>query len=433
MDLRSGRDSEPQTSTTQPSSQPRIRDSPEEPTPSPADRGQLFSRRFAQAVFYIHFLWYIPNLLLTPTILIAWSGNACEPPKDRAQAGSLRVFLIISCVCALLDLPRIPVRTLCDHSERWRENIFVRMAMPSWTLLWVFMPIWLLTGTNWVAEAAKGDATQCQTTNPQMFWGAVAVIAAEWTCVAMWLAALITYMMLAPRETWQDETEGGTVMTPDGQFWESVDLEEVYRRRRGIDGLSREEIEELRTYVFLGKGEAPRKLEKATVKRGGEKVDGASRKHEGDDVEDEIIQVVVEDVAMEDVAVEDVAAVSPSPSHPLSLQTLDKPRRSSSPCDPLPASPSSVTLASSHSLPTETADTTTNAPTHTSTDAHFCAICLSEYKRGETLIELPCSHRFHAKCGRRWLKPYEYGGEGRRTCPLCNRVVAGKDRCQVEE
>ena len=33
-----------------------------------------------------------------------------------------------------------------------------------------------------------------------------------------------------------------------------------------------------------------------------------------------------------------------------------------------------------------------------------CQVCLSEYKAGENLVNLPCKHDFHDKCIKEWLK-----------------------------
>merc|ERR1719401_2073921 len=41
-----------------------------------------------------------------------------------------------------------------------------------------------------------------------------------------------------------------------------------------------------------------------------------------------------------------------------------------------------------------------------------CAVCLNDFKLGDKLRELPCSHRFHMSCIDEWLRR-------RKTCPLC--------------
>ena len=36
-----------------------------------------------------------------------------------------------------------------------------------------------------------------------------------------------------------------------------------------------------------------------------------------------------------------------------------------------------------------------------------CPICLVEYTHNETVVELPCAHRFHSPCIKEWLKVRE--------------------------
>lgn len=33
-----------------------------------------------------------------------------------------------------------------------------------------------------------------------------------------------------------------------------------------------------------------------------------------------------------------------------------------------------------------------------------CQVCLSEYKNGDALVNLPCKHEYHDKCIKEWLK-----------------------------
>ena len=48
-----------------------------------------------------------------------------------------------------------------------------------------------------------------------------------------------------------------------------------------------------------------------------------------------------------------------------------------------------------------------------------CSICLEEYREGEELRVLPCSHAYHAACVDQWLS-----GMVKTTCPLCGQGVA---------
>ncbi|CAK9135270.1 unnamed protein product [Ilex paraguariensis] len=41
-----------------------------------------------------------------------------------------------------------------------------------------------------------------------------------------------------------------------------------------------------------------------------------------------------------------------------------------------------------------------------------CAVCLDQFKVGETLVHLPCAHRFHSRCLEPWL-------ENNAHCPCC--------------
>lgn len=41
-----------------------------------------------------------------------------------------------------------------------------------------------------------------------------------------------------------------------------------------------------------------------------------------------------------------------------------------------------------------------------------CAICLEHYKEGETLMHLPCAHRYHSRCLVPWLEKNQH-------CPCC--------------
>ncbi|XP_024961295.1 probable E3 ubiquitin-protein ligase RHY1A [Cynara cardunculus var. scolymus] len=49
-----------------------------------------------------------------------------------------------------------------------------------------------------------------------------------------------------------------------------------------------------------------------------------------------------------------------------------------------------------------------------------CAICLDQFKAGETVTHLPCAHRFHSDCVCPWL-------EDNAQCPCCRRTVLGSN------
>lgn len=51
-----------------------------------------------------------------------------------------------------------------------------------------------------------------------------------------------------------------------------------------------------------------------------------------------------------------------------------------------------------------------------SLDQKDCAICLEEFKTGDDLVHLPCSHRFHWSCGMPWIESNSH-------CPCCRMVV----------
>lgn len=61
----------------------------------------------------------------------------------------------------------------------------------------------------------------------------------------------------------------------------------------------------------------------------------------------------------------------------------------------------------------QSSDNSRSAPTTSTT----CALCLCDYETGDRVRELPCEHRFHDICVDPWLMG------GRRTCPVCSRVV----------
>merc|ERR1712203_945453 len=49
-------------------------------------------------------------------------------------------------------------------------------------------------------------------------------------------------------------------------------------------------------------------------------------------------------------------------------------------------------------------------------DRQKCAICLEEYRTGETQATLPCFHQFHNACAEHWLLQST-------ECPICKHKV----------
>ncbi|KAF5176641.1 E3 ubiquitin-protein ligase [Thalictrum thalictroides] len=49
-------------------------------------------------------------------------------------------------------------------------------------------------------------------------------------------------------------------------------------------------------------------------------------------------------------------------------------------------------------------------------DQDECAVCLERFKSGETLLHLPCAHRFHSMCLVPWL-------ENNAHCPCCRTDI----------
>lgn len=45
-----------------------------------------------------------------------------------------------------------------------------------------------------------------------------------------------------------------------------------------------------------------------------------------------------------------------------------------------------------------------------------CAICLENFKNGQTLVHLPCTHRFHSRCLVPWLHTNAH-------CPCCRKEI----------
>ncbi|XAR66811.1 hypothetical protein NMG60_11013155 [Bertholletia excelsa] len=52
-----------------------------------------------------------------------------------------------------------------------------------------------------------------------------------------------------------------------------------------------------------------------------------------------------------------------------------------------------------------------------STEPEDCAICLDKFKARETLVNLPCSHRFHSRCLDPWLQNNAH-------CPCCRMGIS---------
>ncbi|KAL3744288.1 hypothetical protein ACJRO7_013533 [Eucalyptus globulus] len=50
-------------------------------------------------------------------------------------------------------------------------------------------------------------------------------------------------------------------------------------------------------------------------------------------------------------------------------------------------------------------------------DHDDCAICLERFEVGETLVHLPCAHRFHSRCVVPWLEAHAH-------CPCCRMGIS---------
>jgi hypothetical protein len=66
-------------------------------------------------------------------------------------------------------------------------------------------------------------------------------------------------------------------------------------------------------------------------------------------------------------------------------------------------------------------------PHNKDAEHHACAICIEEYREGEMLRVLPCSHRFHTDCIVPWLT------ERQASCPLCKYDIARQDITDDDE
>jgi hypothetical protein len=54
------------------------------------------------------------------------------------------------------------------------------------------------------------------------------------------------------------------------------------------------------------------------------------------------------------------------------------------------------------------------------TEDAMCAICLSQYEKGDKLRHLPCRHHFHSECIDQWLLK-------NKSCPFCKRQIDQED------
>lgn len=51
-------------------------------------------------------------------------------------------------------------------------------------------------------------------------------------------------------------------------------------------------------------------------------------------------------------------------------------------------------------------------------EGHECGVCLSPFEAKDSVVGLPCRHKFHHECVARWLS------QCRKTCPLCCAEVS---------
>ena len=58
-------------------------------------------------------------------------------------------------------------------------------------------------------------------------------------------------------------------------------------------------------------------------------------------------------------------------------------------------------------------------PINLSEDKKKCLICLENFKAGDKSIVLPCTHLFHSKCIKCWMKK-------KNSCPLCKNKIQSK-------
>ncbi|KAJ3156897.1 E3 ubiquitin-protein ligase rnf13 [Geranomyces michiganensis] len=193
-------------------------------------------------------------------------------------------------------------------------------------------------------------------------------------------------------------------------------------RMEALRGMSRDEIEMLRTFTV-----PPNGAEHGEDSDGGVRasLEGRSRRTSGR-VSPEL-PTAEGGTRMPTIS---LTTVRTPTTYPATATTHDPQPRS--PSSPLPSSsppPLDTTIDLSAALAT-TAPTTPPAPppappihaqsTSSQLDmstSSTCALCLSDYAPGERVRELPCLHQYHASCIDPWL------ANGRRTCPICSRVV----------
>ncbi|KAL3532239.1 hypothetical protein ACH5RR_005760 [Cinchona calisaya] len=60
-----------------------------------------------------------------------------------------------------------------------------------------------------------------------------------------------------------------------------------------------------------------------------------------------------------------------------------------------------------------------------SSEQKECAVCLEQYKAGESLMQLPCAHRFHSRCLVPWL-------ENKAHCPCCRMEIYQKKKTSYQ-
>ncbi|KAI8591783.1 hypothetical protein BDZ88DRAFT_409670 [Geranomyces variabilis] len=183
-------------------------------------------------------------------------------------------------------------------------------------------------------------------------------------------------------------------------------------RMEALRGMSRAEIEMLRTFTVPPEG-----VERARALEGGG--GGVLRRTSGRVSPEPLSATQSADA----ITVSSVSLRSPSPSsdpatattktHVQTLAgvppdtTIDLSAALATTTPPSPTSPT----------PSAPAPHTHNTSQQDMSTSSTCALCLYDYEPGERVRELPCLHQYHALCIDPWL------ANGRRTCPICSRVV----------